>query len=177
MMPTTCDLAYAANQQLMIEYLTGLLFVHGATLVPLIEPGYVPLSKITVSSSWDEHHDERHCMINYSGAIGGSHAWSAKTNDLNQWIQAELPEPTVIAAIEIRKRGDAPQWVKQFRVYQSLNGVDFHPVYGGPFLGLTDSEERKKITFSIPVRTRFIRINPMEWNGHISLRWEIYTIK
>ena len=58
-------------------------------------------------------------MCSYSGA------WSAKTNDANQWIQAEFESDFRITGLQTQGRNAKDQWVKEYKISYSMNGNDW----------------------------------------------------
>ena len=42
-------------------------------------------------------------------------------------------------------------------------------------MGNTDSDTVVNHQLTPMIKARYIRLNPVEWNGHISLRMELYT--
>jgi len=165
------------QEETIIEVLTKIAFKHGATLVPLIEPGHISEDKITSSSNHNSDHDldTRHCRLNYSGSIGGSHAWCALVMDSHQYIQAEAPELMIFAGVSIQGRGDCDQWVKVFRIMYSVDGSEYQYM-PKVFAGVGGRNEVKTHHFTVPFRARFVRLQPLEWHQHMSLRWELYTL-
>ena len=52
-----------------------------------IQSGAIPDNSITVSSQWDENHGPDRARLNITKAGAKRGAWSAKYNDVGQWIQ------------------------------------------------------------------------------------------
>ena len=46
----------------------------------------------------------------------------------------------------------------------------FLQLFGGNY----DSDTINKNYLKSPVKTRYLRLHPRTWYGHISLRWEVY---
>ncbi|XP_033759278.1 lactadherin-like [Pecten maximus] len=108
--------------------------------------------------------------------IGG---WSAGKNEVDQFIQVKLNEPTVIRGVVTQGRnGCCKQWVKKYRVLYSGDCVRWRPV-GGPnttdafFKGNSDEDTPETNIFQCPVIALCVRINPLEWNNHISMRFDL----
>ena len=55
-------------------------------------------------------------------------SWSSKSNNLNQWIQAEFATPFKISAIQTQGRHGHNQWVKSFKVSFGNDGVTWSDV-------------------------------------------------
>jgi len=47
-------------------------------------------AQISASSEWDPNHAAIQGRLNFQAGDGKSGAWSAKQNDQNQWLQADL---------------------------------------------------------------------------------------
>lgn len=47
-------------------------------------------SQISSSSDWDAHHKARNARLNFQAASDRSGAWSAGSNDANQWLQVDF---------------------------------------------------------------------------------------
>jgi len=133
---------------------------------------------LTSSSNYNVDHDSHHCRKNFSGGgIGGSHAWCAAHNDPHQWIQYTHPTQVLFYAFGLQGRGaDCPdQRVTRCSISISLDGIVFIPVPGS-FDGPSNSYEEILHKFDVPFVARAIRLHPLEWTTHVSLRWEAYTL-
>ncbi|XP_078346349.1 uncharacterized protein LOC144631708 isoform X1 [Oculina patagonica] len=133
----------------------------------------IPNSFISASSEWDGNHGPTNARLNRPSGGGKTGAWSSKTNDVNQWIQVTFSEDTKVTKIGIQGRYDYDQWVTKFKVSYSLDGVHFttqSKIYNG-------NSNRNGIIINdleAPIEARVVRINPVEWYGHISMRMELY---
>ena len=100
-----------------------------------------------------------------------------KSLDFSQYIQADLERPRRILGVSIQGRGDAPQWVTEFRVvYRNAHGKPWKRVRR-TFTGSQD--QNTVVRHSLRgdyITARYIRLIPMGWSGHMSLRWDVdYT--
>ncbi|XP_072038535.1 lactadherin-like [Amphiura filiformis] len=117
--------------------------------------------------------------LNRPVKTGTTGSWSAQTNDINQWIQAELAGETWVTGVMIQGRVEAEQWVTKFKVQHSKDGNSWAYVptpntqTDKVFDGSTDQHRAVLVLFPSPVRASFIRIRPTAWNGHISMRFEV----
>jgi hypothetical protein len=65
------------------------------------------------------------------------------------------------------------QWVKTYKVASTLDGVNWAWVDGGrTFSGNTDRNSHIQNKFRKTVSARALRIHPVSWNNHISLRFD-----
>ena len=76
---------------------------------------------------WDANHGPSNARLNRPASGGKTGAWSAKTNDLGQWIQVNFRELTRVTEVVIQGRQDYAQWVTAFKLYYSLDGNHFEP--------------------------------------------------
>uniref|UniRef100_A0A6B2LEP5 F5/8 type C domain-containing protein n=1 Tax=Arcella intermedia TaxID=1963864 RepID=A0A6B2LEP5_9EUKA len=61
--------------------------------------------------------------------------------------------------------------------FHSLNGTDWYAVDGGKvFTGNSNNSQVQRVRFGEPVLARCLRIKPLSWNEHASLRWEAYFL-
>lgn len=141
-----------------------------------MQSGAITDSHITASSMWDANHYPGRARLGITrvGSLVGS--WSAKTNDVKQWIQIDLSRITRVTYVAIQGREDLDQWVTSYSLqYATHNGSHYigyngDQVFGGNFDQHTvvDHHLRPNII------ARFIRILPKTWYKHISLRLEVY---
>ncbi|EDO48089.1 predicted protein [Nematostella vectensis] len=138
----------------------------------------VPNRHLSASSRWDRNHGANRGRLNarrHGSRIG---AWSARTNNRYQWIQVYFPRPKTVTNIATQGRQDANQWVKSYYVTFSVNGVQFVPYkVKGKRKIFRGNKNRNSITyntFNPPIKALFVRIHPVSWHAHISLRFELY---
>ena len=102
-------------------------------------------AQITASSEWDSNHAAIQARLNFKAGVGKQGAWSARSNDANQWIQVALGSHTKLTGIVTQGRNGADQWVTKYQLQYSEDGVNF-----------------------------FYYTEPTAWLSHISLRMELY---
>ncbi|XP_068739041.1 uncharacterized protein, partial [Montipora capricornis] len=127
-------------------------------MIPLgMQSQDIPDSAITASSSHNLNsfgpYLGRLHLLSSSGKHG---SWAAAANNINQWFQVDFGSWTRVRAISRQGRQDAAQ---------------------GIFKANSDQYTVVKNTLKEPIITRFIRIHPETWNGHISMRTEFYGCK
>ena len=91
-----------------------------------MESGTITDGQITASSELSSDHIASFARLNRvkEGNRGGS--WSAKTNDVNQWLQIELgSEYTNVTRISTQGRSDLDQWVETYKLQYSDDGVNY----------------------------------------------------
>ena len=84
--------------------------------------------QISASSQWDNNHAASQGRLQHRKNGSKSGGWSARTNDLNQWLQVDLRsyniKVTGVATQGKNGRGKA-QYVTTYKLQYSNNGVDF----------------------------------------------------
>ena len=84
-----------------------------------IRSGRTKDSQLTSSSDWSAALSASH------GRMNGPASWSARRNDLNQWIQVDLGIKKPVTAIGTQGRKNHNQWVKSYSVSYSVDGKTF----------------------------------------------------
>ena len=81
-------------------------------------------------------------------------------------------QPQFWSGIIIRGRGGTyVQWTTKVKISCSLNGIYFEYVDNGrAFTANTDQNTKVRIDFATPAFCRVLRINPVAWHNHPSLR-------
>ncbi|CAH1794009.1 unnamed protein product, partial [Owenia fusiformis] len=72
---------------------------------------HVDDARLSASSTWDERHGVQRSRLNTPGNSTLVGAWSARINDLNQWIQVDLGEVMLVSGVITQGRPDYIQWV------------------------------------------------------------------
>lgn len=110
-------------------------------------------------------------------------AWSPGIHDANQFMQIDAGGVVLFAGVVTQGRNSKsvgyPQWVTQYQVEASNDGVAFRRVYnangGITFHGNSDNDTRAYRLFNIPVQARYVRIRPTSWSHHILMRAALLT--
>ena len=88
-----------------------------------MEDGSILDNQITASSEWNANHGPSNARLNRPATPPTTGAWSAKTNNRNQWIQADLGGLKWVSGVVTQGRNGAySQWVTRFNVQYSENG-------------------------------------------------------
>ena len=82
-------------------------------------------AQITASSEWDSNHAAILARLNFKEGGGKRGAWSARSNDTNQWIQVALWSYTKLTGIATQGRNGANEWVTKYQLQYSDDGVNF----------------------------------------------------
>ena len=91
-----------------------------------MENGDIKDAQITASSEFDGNHAAKQGRLNFLAVPGKAGSWSARTNDVNQWIQVKLPGYTKITQFATQGRNAFNQWVTKYKLEYSEDGVTFH---------------------------------------------------
>ncbi|CAB3986165.1 Hypothetical predicted protein [Paramuricea clavata] len=86
-----------------------------------MQTGRIQDSQITASSIHDP------TLSTTKGRLNSATSWSARQNNLSQWIQVDLGREEVVTSIGTQGRGDYPQWVETYSVSYGSNGNTFEP--------------------------------------------------
>ena len=99
-----------------------------ACLAPLGMDNQLKLIKdvqISASSEWNGDHAAIQGRLNFLAHQRKKGGWSAKHNNVNQWIQVDLLTKTTVTKMATQGRNAYNQWVKKFRMQYSDDGVNF----------------------------------------------------
>ena len=135
----------------------------------------IPDSRISASSIWDEDHNAARARLNMPKQGNKRGAWSARLNNLEQWLQVDFAKVVKITRVETQGRAQHSQWVKTYKLQFSLDGGHFEDYEGGKvFSGNGDRNTIVGHTLDEPIIARFLRVRPLSWYKHISMRMELY---
>ena len=96
-----------------------------------MESGKIANGQITASTNYNARQGASNGRLNFKAGGGKTGAWSARTNDVHQWLQVDLRAKTEVTAIKIQGRQDYDQWVKTFTITYSNDGTNFKPYQNG----------------------------------------------
>uniref|UniRef100_A0A3Q3N5D1 Contactin associated protein family member 5 n=1 Tax=Mastacembelus armatus TaxID=205130 RepID=A0A3Q3N5D1_9TELE len=108
----------------------------------------------------------------------GAGGWSPLVTDQEPWLQVDLREQMEVTAVATQGRYDSWDWVSSYLLLYSDTGRVWKQYRheDGSFAGNVNSEAVVQNKLSHPVRTRFLRFVPLDWNpsGWMGLRVEVY---
>ena len=87
-----------------------------------MESGAILDSQISASSQWRPNHAAQQARLNFKAGGGKTGSWSAKRNDLHQWLQVDLGNTTRITHIATQGRNGYSQWVTQYKLQYREDG-------------------------------------------------------
>ncbi|KAL9950367.1 hypothetical protein ACROYT_G042855 [Oculina patagonica] len=140
-----------------------------------MKSGSISNAQITASSEYSSDY------VASKGRLHVPGAWSAKTNDVNQWLQIDVGRnyPTV-TRVATQGSGANSEWVTKYKVVYSNDGVNFAPyrVQGQDkfkeFAGNTDQDTVVSHDLDPPIKARYIQFRPLTWSDWISMRVELF---
>lgn len=97
--------------------------------------------------------------------------WAAGVNDANQFITLSYDAPTTIKGIVTQGRSNnGGQWVTKAHIETSPNGAaPWTRVLSNALLN-TNSIDDVRVLFPTPVFAKAVKILPVEWKNHITMR-------
>ncbi|XP_068427857.1 coagulation factor V isoform X2 [Clinocottus analis] len=151
--------------------------------VPLgMESGLIEDHRITASSIASNWYSgpwkPSLARLNQQGTVN---AWRAKNNDMNQWLQVELPQIKKITGIITQgaKSLGTLHYVMLYSLEYSNNGIhwsrytDDESIPFKTFSGNTNNNDHVKNYIYPPIFSRFIRIVPISWWNSLTMRIEL----
>ncbi|XP_033117836.1 lactadherin-like, partial [Anneissia japonica] len=145
-----------------------------------VEDGTIPDEQLSASSEHKSRVGAHRGRLNIEQDSGGRGAWRSKTNDQYQWIQVDLGKLHKVHGIITQGRNNENfiHWVTSYEIFHSVDGNLFQPIRKTDcqvtrFVGNSDQDTNVTNIFPDPVYAQFVRIHPVDWHGHISLRFEV----
>ncbi|XP_013410409.1 lactadherin-like [Lingula anatina] len=175
---------------LIISAAVQAVHAHGRQCSELLVSGKnpVPDSAITASSTWAVNVDTKHIPQRSRIDLGldavGNGGWSANFNDDKQWLQFDLGFSRKITGVITKGRQgygtDQSRWqyVTAYRL-QYGNATDDMSVYSDHdhepevFDGNWNPVTPQVQLLDPPINARYIRINPVKWHNHVSMRADL----
>ena len=90
-----------------------------------MENGEILDSQISASSEWDANHGKLNSRLNFKAQGRRQGAWSARHNNIYQWLQVDFGLQATLTEILTQGRNNANQWVKTYTVSYSNDGLNF----------------------------------------------------
>ncbi|KAK7483904.1 hypothetical protein BaRGS_00024788, partial [Batillaria attramentaria] len=128
--------------------------------------------------------DSQHCAdrgrlyMQKDGQMGG--AWQPSVSDGRQWIEVDFLGQYPVSGVSTQGSAESPSWVTSYLVYTSTDGTHFYPIpdpednsTARVFDGNTDQFTPVHNMFH-KVIARYVRIRPVEYNGAIAMRFNVY---
>ena len=90
-----------------------------------MESGEISNGQVSASSEWDGNHAAIQARLYFEAAPDKAGSWSAKYNNLDQWLQIDLGSKHEVTGLATQGRNGYGQWVTKYKVQYSDNGVNF----------------------------------------------------
>ena len=91
-----------------------------------METGAISDAQISASSEWDANHAAKQGRLHFQAVPGKAGSWSAKANNVNQWLQIDLGnQRTKVTRVATQGRNAYSQWVTKYKLQYSDDGVNF----------------------------------------------------
>lgn len=84
---------------------------------------HIPNYAITASSMWDRNHGPYLGRLHFTARGHYQGGWSARHNNRYQWFQVDFRKPTKVTSVLTQGRQNANQWVTQYRLAYSQDGL------------------------------------------------------
>lgn len=89
-----------------------------------LQNGRIRSSQLSASSSWDRNHGPNNGRL-YFHQRGKSGAWCSRHNNRLQWYQVNFGRATRVVKVATQGRKDFRQWVTQYYLSFSQDGIHF----------------------------------------------------
>ena len=90
-----------------------------------MDSGAITDAQITASSQWSGNNAAVQARLHFKQAGLKKGSWSTAINDVNQWLQVDLGSYTTVTKIATQGRNAYSQWVTNYRLQYSDDGVTF----------------------------------------------------
>ena len=91
-----------------------------------METGAISDAQISASSEYNANYAAKQGRLHFLAVPGIAGSWSAKTNNVNQWLQIDLGnQHTKVTRVATQGRNDYSQWVTKYKLQYSDDGVNF----------------------------------------------------
>ncbi|KAM7452301.1 EGF-like repeat and discoidin I-like domain-containing protein 3 [Porites harrisoni] len=181
--PTTAPTTVRTAEPTTAKPTTELMILSECQDALGMESGEISNGQVSASSEWDGNHAAIQARLYFEAAPGKAGSWSAKYNNLDQWLQIDLGSKHEVTGLATQGRNGYDQWVTKYKVQYSVNGVNFqYYMEQGQaaikeFVGNADQDTVVYQKLSHAIKARYVRFRPTAWHGHISMRVEVYGCK
>ena len=99
---------------------------YSVSSIPLgMESGAILDSQIIASSVHSSTTAHFHPRLHFKQTASTAGSWSARTNNINQWLQVNLLETTEVICIATQGRNKIQQWVTKYKLQYGEDGHTF----------------------------------------------------
>ncbi|MDT8886739.1 discoidin domain-containing protein [Aquirufa sp. LEPPI-3A] len=108
--------------------------------------------------------------LHFTPYLNSPQGWSAQFNNTSQYLTLNYPVPIYMTGIVTQGRAyNGGQWVKSANVDVSIDGSTWTNVLSNVALN-TNSTDAVTVLFPSVVYAKYVRLNPTDWNNHITMR-------
>ncbi|BDB52200.1 LamG-like jellyroll fold domain-containing protein [Flavobacterium ammonificans] len=133
-------------------------------------PTYWSVSSAWNSSTGSTGASDAFSAGHYTPWLNSSLGWAAQQNNTSQFIILNYDEPVTMNGIVTQGRAsNGGQWVSSAHIDVSLNGSSWTRVMSNATLN-TNSVDDVRVLFPSPVFAKYIRVSPLTWINHITMR-------
>jgi hypothetical protein len=183
---TPDNLVYPINNQNTILKANGFDYNIRNPADPSSEPSPDATKNIGNKRIYSSFYPTNPAFVYYKSILDSPHGWSAGSLDQNQWIIINLDKPMNVAGIITQGAGsDYVQHVTSYLVECSIDGINWTDINysqknNTPFIGnvgMTIGTKNKKVVNIFPntVLAQLVRIKPLTWMNHMTMRVAILT--
>lgn len=144
-----------------------------APLVGRLADKAIPDSAITASSYFMKNPRHGLGQMWRTRIDNTDNAWRAAVDDISQCVRWNLGSMKRITKVQTKGNVMEPYWVKQFQISHSADGNTWTRV-DRRFTGNCNKDGLAEHEFTQPLLAQYVRIHPLAWNEHISLRAELF---
>ena len=121
------------------------------------------------SSVWD---DNAIGIGHARSMLGSEQAWSAKHPKIGEWMVIDIMNPSLVTGVIVQSRGHSCQVQKVTVISVSVGNARDGPwTECGEYPCRTSHEyQLQRVMLSHAVLGRYVRLKPMSWEQHISMR-------
>ncbi|KAG5283781.1 hypothetical protein AALO_G00046070 [Alosa alosa] len=169
------SLPYTVSIIMIIFFSSSRAASHYSCDGPLLST--LPLGSFESSSHAFDSQAPHFAKLNRRDGGGG---WSPKLTDRYPWLQVDLRDRMEVTALATQGRHGSSDWVSGYMLLFSDTGRVWKQYRQedsvGRFVGNVDADGVVQHKLPHPIRTRFLRFVPLEWNssGWVGLRAEVY---
>ncbi|EDO33458.1 predicted protein, partial [Nematostella vectensis] len=148
-----------------------------------MQDGRILDSQLSASSKYDNAHGANFGRLHnpFVPSLGNYGCWAAKNKQARagEFLHINLLVPTYITKVATQGKNDpySQQWVKRYRLDYSPDGTTWAAYKVRLltiFTGNSDVNSVMANAIDDPFKAKAVRFVVQEWNGHISLRVELY---
>ena len=113
--------------QTFCNYICALLSTYPGCVSPLgMESKSISDAQIYASSQLNDDRAPSQARLHIQAATDGKNrGWSARKNDLYQWLQVDLGSEAIVTRVATQGIDGLDEWVTKYRIQFSYSGINF----------------------------------------------------